>query len=123
MTEREVTALLASINDFFRNDKTTKEQAKNRAALWYATFKDVEATTLEVVQATRLYFQQSSFYPLPADVIKLIPRARLVIAMAEERKALASGQNQKLITASTDDAKTIVERVLTDLYGEEALNQ
>lgn len=123
MTEREVTALLASINDFFRNDKTTKEQAKNRAALWYAELKDVEATTLEVVQATRLYFQQSSFYPLPADVIKLIPRARLVIAMAEERKALASGQNQKLITASTDDAKTIVERVLTDLYGEEVLNQ
>lgn len=123
MTEREVTALLASINDFFRNDKTTKEQAKNRAALWYAELKDVEATTLEVVQATRLYFQQSSFYPLPADVIKLIPRARLVIAMAEERKALASGQNKKLITASTDDAKTIVERVLTDLYGKEVLTQ
>ena len=121
MTEREVTALLASINDFFRNDKTTKEQAKNRAALWYAELKDVEATTLEVVQATRLYFQQSSFYPLPADVIKLIPRARIVIAMADERKALASGQ--KLITSTAEDATAIVERVLTDLYGEEVLNQ
>lgn len=121
MTEREVTALLASINDFFRNDKTTKEQAKNRAALWYATFKDVEATTLEVVQATRLYFQQSSFYPLPADIIKFIPRARIAIAMAEERKALASGQ--KLITSTTENATAIVERVLTDLYGEEVLNQ
>jgi hypothetical protein len=41
--------------------------------------------------------------------------------MADERKALASGQ--KLITSTTEDATAIVERVLTDLYGEEALNQ
>lgn len=123
MTEREVTALLASINDLYPYLNTTKEQAQNRVALWCTELKDVGATTLEVVQAAKLHLQRSKFYPVPADIIELLPRARLVIAMAEERKALASGQNQKLITASTDDAKTIVERVLTDLYGEEVLNQ
>lgn len=119
MTEKEIAALLYSINDLYPNIKTTPEQAKNRAALWYTELKDYDTT--EVVQATKLYLSKSSFYPLPADVIKLLPRARIVIGMAAEYKALASGQ--KLISNTTEDAETIVERVLTDLYGEEVLTQ
>lgn len=118
MTQQEIIALLYSINDLYPHLKTTPEQAKNRAALWYTELKDYD--TKEVVQAVKLHLSKSSFYPLPADVIKMLPRARIVIDMAEG-KALESGQ--KLISTSKEDATKIVERVLTDLYGKEVLTQ
>lgn len=119
MTEKEIAALLYSINDLYPNIKTTPEAAKHRVELWVTTLKPYK--TVEVVQAVKLHISTSAYYPQPADVIKLLPRARIAIDMANDAKALESGI--KALPATNEDAETIVRRVLTDLYGEEVLNQ
>lgn len=118
MTEKEAAAVLYSINDLYPHVKTTPEAAKNRAALWASALKPYKVA--DVVQAVKLHISTSSFYPQPHDIIELLPRACMVID-TQEPAALDSGI--KALPATNEDAETIVRRVLTDLYGEEVLNQ
>ena len=78
MTREEVIKLLAVLSDYY-NVKIQNPAGK--ATAWEMVLGDQEAES--IYKAARLHMETNKYFPSPADLIKIKPRAEIVFPTAQ----------------------------------------
>lgn len=95
MTRKEIEKLLELMLDTYPNTKI--RNAENTVSTWLSIFKDYD--TESVIKAAKLYMEEGSFFPSPAEVKKRIHRANIIYGRNDT--ALQIDAPVKQIEAST----------------------
>ena len=74
MIRADIIKLLKMVRDNYPNTKI--QDAKGTVDMWELAFSEYEAT--DVFKAVRLHINTSKFFPTPADVLKAMPKAKII---------------------------------------------
>ena len=122
MNRAETVKLLAIISANYPNIKIQDPSAT--ATVWEQTLGRYQSEA--VLRAARLHMETSPYFPNPAELIKLIPRADLIAR--DEREALEPPKKRAKVTAIPDGMSeeefldSIIQSQIeleTEMYGDD----
>ena len=76
MTREDIKNLLNMVIENYPYAKNHITDPKTTVDMWELAFAEYEAT--DVFKAVRLHINTSKFFPTPADILKAMPRAKII---------------------------------------------